>query len=345
MFEFLQNPFTERSRSERELVKYMKENLDFVKLLDSISPLVALDDDHCIQFVNESFKKEFNIKNKLKTGENLFQILKLKTIDTKEFKDNILLSKSKKVQNCEFKIKSKIYGYSIFRFGNSIGIILKDITENKKLQKKVANLHSQLLKLQEKERENLARELHDSVGQTILAAKLNFNSYEKDPVKFRDRFNVGLSLIDRTSQELREIYTALHPSVLKELGLEAAIRSLVKNLLEPSNCKTTLSIKIKNKLSYSLEVNLFRITQEIITNIVKHSKASNVDLKLTQSKNRINLHIQDNGKGFSEKDVKLKSKGFGLVNIRRRVEDMNGKIKIESTLGLGANFDIYIPIT
>ncbi len=322
----------------------MKGNLDFVKLLDSISPLVAINDNHSIQFANESFKEEFNIKSKLITGEHIFQILKLKPIDIKEFKENILLSQAKKVQNCEFKIKNKVYGYSIFRFGDSIGIILKDITETKKLQKKVANLHSQLLKLQEKERESLARELHDSIGQTILAAKLNFNSYEKNPIKFQDRFKVGLLLIDRVSQELREIYTALHSSVLKELGLEAAVRSLVKNLLEPYNCQTNLNIKIKSKLSYSLEVNIFRIIQEIFTNIVKHSQATQVDLKLSQIKNRINLHIQDNGKGFVEKEAKLKSKGFGLENIKRRVEDMNGKIKIESTFGLGACFDIYIPI-
>lgn len=321
-----------------------KFNLDFSKLLDSISPLVAIDDNYNILFINETFKKEFHIKRKLKQNENLFGILKLRLNDVKEFKENVLVSQAKKVQNCEFKLKNRIYGYSIFRFEDSIGIILKDITETKKLQKKVANLHSQLLKLQEREREILARELHDSIGQTILAAKLNFNSYEKDPVQFKDRFHVGLNLIDRVSQELREIYTALHSSVLKELGLEAAIRSLIKNLLEPSNCQTNLEIKVVGKLPYPLEINLFRIIQEIITNIVKHAKATNVHLKLMQTKAKIHLTIQDNGKGFVEKEAKLKSKGFGLENIKRRVEDLNGKIKIESFLGLGTKFDISIPL-
>ena len=101
--------------------------------------------------------------------------------------------------------KEKVFGYSVFRFANEIGIILKDITETKKLQKKVLNLHSQLLKLQENERQNIARDLHDSVGQTILAAKLNFSAFEKDPVKMRECFSVGLNLIDKASQELREI--------------------------------------------------------------------------------------------------------------------------------------------
>ena len=122
--------------------------------------------------------------------------------DQESFREYVEESRHYQVENCEFRTGDRIYGYTIFRIEDRIGVILKDISRLKRLERKVARLHSRLLNLQERERQVVASELHDGVGQTILAAKLNFTSYEKDPATFQDRFPAGLKLIDRASQEI-----------------------------------------------------------------------------------------------------------------------------------------------
>lgn len=331
-------------QSKRKTTTSNSTVMNFSSLLASISPLLTMNEDLIVHYVNQSLLKEFKTTQAELIGFSLFHSFPMNKSDKKSFLENLELSKSKRVQNCEFKIKEKVFGYSVFRFANEIGIILKDITETKKLQKKVLNLHSQLLKLQENERQNIARDLHDSVGQTILAAKLNFSAFEKDPVKMRECFSVGLNLIDKASQELREIYTNLFPSSLRELGLAAAIKSFLKDFTGSGNYKISLSFKMKSKLKEEIQIHLFRITQEICTNIFKHANASEIKLVFEEKKNLIHITIQDNGKGFDTELIKMKSSGYGLENIKRRVEDMDGKVEIHSKIQKGTQFVIKIPI-
>lgn len=108
----------------------------FLNLLKEISPIVAIDDKRAILFANESFRKEFAGNSRNLMGKNLFRIFGLNPVDQEEMESNIKLSKKGMVQNQEFKKQKIYYGYSVFRFGESIGIILKNITENKRLEKK-----------------------------------------------------------------------------------------------------------------------------------------------------------------------------------------------------------------
>ncbi len=316
----------------------------FNRLLSSISPIVTLDEELRIRYANDTFLKDFQGKNRRVYGVEIFRFFPLSRKDRKELLQNIQESRKRPVQNCEFRVRRKIYGYSIFRFENEIGIIVKEITGIKILERKVAHLHSQLLELQERERQKLASELHDSVGQTILAAKLNFNSFLMNPEKSRDRYETGLSLIDRASEELREIYTNLYPSTLRDLGLEATIRWYARNFLELKNIHADLSIRLKEKLPHHIEVNLFRIIQELFTNIVKHSRASLVRLDLKAQGGEISLLVEDNGVGFSPQEVRIKSGGYGLENLRSRVEDLEGSFLLEATPGEGTQTEIRIPI-
>jgi two-component system NarL family sensor kinase len=159
----------------------------------------------------------------------------------------------------------------------------------------------------------------------------------------RECFGVGLNLIDKASQELREIYTNLYPSSLRELGLAAAIKSFLKDFTGTNSYKLITSIQLKSKLTEEMQIHLFRITQEICTNIFKHANASEIKLILEEKKNLIFLFIADNGKGFDTELTQIKSSGFGLENIRRRVEDMDGSLEIHSTPEIGTEFAIQIP--
>lgn len=314
------------------------------RLLSSISPLITLDSQLKVRFANPPFLKEFSLTTAKTRGKPLLQILKINRSDSLTLEHNLKIAGKKTVQNSEFKIKGRIYGYTVFKFGEDIGLILKDITDIKRLEKEIQRLHSRLLHLQESERQKIASELHDGVGQTILAAKINFIAFKNSPEKFEPQFEEGLHLIDIASQELRDIYTNLYPSTLKELGLEAAIRSFARNFLEVNSCKTFLQIKLRKKLSAEVELNIFRIVQEVFTNIVKHAEASEVSLVLISDSSRVDLQIGDNGHGFAL-PVSLSGGGFGLVNIRRRVDDLSGYLDILTEPEEGTTIHIRIPTT
>ena len=98
-------------------------------------------------------------------------------------------------------------------------------------------------------------------------------------------------------------------------------------------------------MEYEIEIHLYRIIQEIFSNIIKHSGASTVDLRLFTDENFVNLHISDNGKGMSLKKISKDSKGFGLENINRRVYDMNGRIEIKSVINRGTLIKIQVPLS
>jgi len=316
----------------------------FDNIVSNISPLISVDESFSIRFANEPFlrfvkKTQSNVLHK-----NLFSVIKLTADGKQEFIENVEKSTRKPVQNCEFILQQKVYGYSVYRFGKEYGIILRDITEQKKLEKKVHSLHTRLLNLQEKERQKIAAELHDGVGQTILAAKLNFQNYYANPGQNRDRFRSGLALIDRASEELRDIYSNLYPSSLRELGLESTVRWYARHFLESQKIKTDIQLVLKRTLPDDIQVNLFRIIQEVFTNIIKHSKANRVNLFLGERQKQIQLHVSDNGHGYKKADDKVFQKGFGLENMRRRVEDMDGTISIASPPSGGLSIEIHIPV-
>ena len=338
----------------------------FDSIVSNISPVVTLDGDYRIQFANRTFLHEFlnspapsggraangehdpaaalDVDLSGIEGRSLFDIFSMSRAHADALRANVEESSKRVVENCEFKSGGRILGYTIFRFGEQIGLILKDISRIKKLEEKVVRLHSRLLHLQERERQLVARELHDGVGQTILAAKLNFTSYEKSPEKFRDRFPVGLDLIDRASQELRDLYTRLYPSVLNDLGLEAAIRWYSKVFLEIKNIDVELDIHLTLKIPRPVETHLFRIVQELFTNVVKHSGAARVRLLLENNVSDVRLIVKDDGRGFKPDEVRLNLRGFGLDNIRRRVDDLDGTLRITAAQGEGTCFEISVPV-
>lgn len=328
---------------KKEIEKEIKNIYSyFSKLLSGLSPVATVRADYSIKFVNEPFKKEILGHDEDVSNQNIVDLLPLKPKDKKDFLKNLHKSLKTRVHNCEFDIHGKIFGYSIFRFDSDIGIILKNITETRGLEKKIEELYSELMRLQERERQNIARDLHDSVGQTILAAKLNLSAYWHDPQKSEIKFQNALDLIDKTSQELRDIYTNLYPNVLKELGLESAIRSLLRGMFS-EGYKIDFEYNLKQELSYEQELGIYRIFQEISSNIAKHSKADHIKIKLGNDRKKFFLEVIDNGRGFDL--TKIQShKGFGLNNMKIRVEDMGGVFQINSSVGKGTSITMKVPL-
>lgn len=316
---------------------------DYVtELVAHLSPLITLDRRFRIQFANRSFLDAFGLESRAEIRNRRVQdVLQLSSAETRSLLSDLRKSAREPVQNAEFVRESRVFGYSLFRFGESIGVILRDITETRTLRQHVANLSASILQLQESERQRIAKDLHDSVGQLILAAKINLISYRNNPQQFADRFETGLDIIDKASQELREIYTNLYPSTLRDLGLVTTIRWYARNILEVRGLAVELRLSMKGALEHDAEVNLFRIIQETFSNIVKHSAATRVAVALTAARGTLRLTIKDNGRGFAQNRP---GGGFGLENIRQRIKHLGGQIVIESSPGAGTMYRITLPM-
>ncbi|MBI3396636.1 MAG: PAS domain-containing protein [Spirochaetia bacterium] len=326
---------TARKRAEAEIHRLSGY---FDSLVSSMSPVITLDPRRHVRFANPAFEREFKHPAAGIAGRHLFEVLAVSMDDRRKLEKAIRAGVAGAAQHNEFTLGDRTFGYTVFRFMDDTGIILKDITDVKRLEHRVEQLYSQLLQSQENERQRIAAELHDSVGQTILAAKINLVASQ--PAAKPQRFEIGLGLIDRSSQELREIYTNLYPSVLRDFGLEAAIRSLAKTLFDPEKVTTSLKFGMARKPHHHTEVNIFRIVQELFANITKHAGASKVRLSLTSADSVLALSVSDNGRGISG----ARPGGFGLDNIKRRTQDLGGEIRIVSEKGKGTRVAISVPM-
>lgn len=311
------------------------------RIVASMAPLVTLDAEQRIRFVNESFEREFKRKGSDLAGLPLLDVLPLRFADRETLIDTVTVKGRRKRAGREFRFGRQVYGYTVFPVGDDTGIILKNITDIKRLERKVETLHSQLLRVQDEERQRLAAELHDGVGQTVLAAKINIVAFAANPQKNGERLQLGLELIDRASNELREIYSNLYPSLLRELGLASAIRERLR-ALEATGLAVETSIALDRRLPPDLELQIYRIVQEVIANALKHASARRFTLSLSDANGQLHLAVADDGVGFSPND--LPSGGFGLQNIRRRVEDCKGHMQLISFPAGGASLEVRVPL-
>lgn len=235
-------------------------------------------------------------------------------------------------------------------FLNIAQIYLNDITERKIYEDKLIDYQNKLRELSnhlqikiEEERQRIARELHDGIGQNILIIKMMLQKYAHyfNNGSYNDYLEAVL-LLETTVGELKRISYKLKPKLLEEMGLAPALKALCNTISTESKIKGNVDIlQPEKRLDNMLEISLYRITQEILNNIVKHSKAKIFDMQLINSSNCVKLVISDDGIGF-DPEMKKNSTGMGLLNIRERVDAFRGKLKVESS-ETGTIFYIEIP--
>lgn len=302
----------------------------------NLSPLVSLDPAGIVLFANESFYQEFpKIKVADPVGTYFPHLFSFSESNLREWESVFRSTVQSRLpaQNREFYAFGKTYGYSLKPTEQEIILILRDISDRKKLERKVESLHARLLTLQERERQKISQELHDGVGQTILAAKIHFESNQRER---------GLQLIDRASQELRELYSRLYPSHLRELGILPAVRDLIQNSF-PESITVNLKADWTSPPGSETQLLAYRILQEAIANIIKHAKAKSVNLLLLDQGETLVLEIEDDGIGFHPEEVQIVSTGFGLWNMKRRVEEAKGNWSLHSVPGKGTQIHIILP--
>jgi signal transduction histidine kinase len=224
---------------------------------------------------------------------------------------------------------------------NAMVIQLKE--QNEKIKTEQLYSMKAMFDGQDMERQRLSREMHDGLGQDLIALKLKLEGIESKSKANNEKVKEIKKLVDSTVENVRTISNDLMPAILDEFGLITAIRNLCDTLPENTSLKIDVYDPgipdIKNK---TMKMYLYRIIQEAITNIIKHAEATKAQIKFEFKDDLIEVLISDNGKGFNTDCVNA-GRCRGIKNIRERVHILKGSIVITAQINEGCEIDIKIP--
>ena len=204
-----------------------------------------------------------------------------------------------------------------------------------------------VIEAEEAERSRIASDLHDGVGQIMSAAKMNLSAFEHQASFTTDAqklsFEKIISLVDAGCKEVRSVSHNMMPNALLKNNLAAAIREFTGKLDDSSLKVHFYSEGFDESFNTNIETVLYRVIQECVNNVIKHSGADTVDISLIKDKQEISATIEDNGKGFEMKDTQMQE-GIGLKNIRTRIEYLKGTVDFKSSPGEGTLVALHIPL-
>ena len=216
----------------------------------------------------------------------------------------------------------------------------------------IRELSARLLMLRDEERRRIARELHDSVGQLLAAMSMNSSKVGNEKRKLSGEaakcVEENSDLLRQALTEVRTISHLLHPPLLDEIGLESAVRWFIKGFAQRSNIHVSLTVALGlDRLSDDLELAIFRVLQECLTNIHRHSGSKTARIRLVQEDGCVHCEISDDGKGIApEKLLALNSSGsvgIGLRGMRERISQLGGALQIHSSVK-GTTVEATLPV-
>jgi PAS domain S-box-containing protein len=206
-------------------------------------------------------------------------------------------------------------------------------------QKKISRA---IIKAQEEEKNYIGKELHDNISQILASTKMFLSSAAKKNESIREIIKYPIELINSSIDEIR-LLSHKQVTPLKNINLEEMLQNLVNALDKNSSLKVSFTYSAKDKLlSDELKLNIYRIVQEQMNNIIKHAQASNVTIEVKTDGNNICVHVTDDGKGFKLGD---KRNGIGISNMMNRIESYNGRMQIKTSPGNGVKIKVTIPVS
>lgn len=211
-------------------------------------------------------------------------------------------------------------------------------------------LSASIVDAREEERQRIARELHDELGQRLMALKLALSVFPRPPEPKAQRVAAQpaqqmMDMVDDTVAAIRRITMGLRPPMLDDLGLEAAVEWLVGDFRQRSKLRVQLQMpRIAVPIPPNVAIAVYRILQEALTNISRHSGADQVQIELVVSEQGVRLGVQDNGKGFPTTGLRPQKASFGLLGIRERVRMLGGRLKLRNLAQGGAFVLVQLPL-
>ncbi|MBK7434636.1 MAG: sensor histidine kinase [Chitinophagaceae bacterium] len=299
----------------------------------------------------ELFKKYNAIKDSVFSGEKLKQIEQLNAKYQAEKKEQQL-----KLQKAELTKKNYLLwglilgiamlvlaGFTFYR-KRRIQMELKMQTELMKQQDLATKA---IISAEENERKRIAADLHDGIGQMMSAAKMNLSAFENDlPFKDADHkaaFERVISLVDESCREIRSVSHQMMPNALLKSGLASAVREFIDKIDHRVIRINLYTEGLDEKLDSNVETVLYRVIQECVNNVIKHSRAGSLDISLIRDNDGISATVEDNGRGFDTSD-KQQFEGIGLKNIISRIGYLKGTVDFDSAPGKGTLVAIHVPL-
>lgn len=201
-------------------------------------------------------------------------------------------------------------------------------------EEQVRRLAERMLQVEEMERRRISRELHDEAGQSMLCIRLQLEMIEEnlkpEEAPIKGKLQETRDITERTILEIRRLIAALSPAVLEQLGLGAALRQLVSRFSRVHPARVKLSLSRMGKVPKKTEVIVYRLVQECMNNVGKHSQASHVNISLESADGVLRLNVEDDGVGFEVEEALGRRDSFGLAGLRERVALLGGKFFVES---------------
>lgn len=356
------------SQYERTKSKYARaqeqEEAAYIKEVETKNVLIR---EELSAFLNRIKKLDTENQNKelrIKVQRDEFNktlMIKQHEAEQKE-KRILLLSKEKEINSLEILQKETEIRKQKTLLGALVILIvlvlaLAFLLYNRMRLKQRARLNEESLKqqeirlktiveTQEKERKRIARDLHDGLGQQLAGLKINLSGLSKQtepnsPAR-KKIFDSSVETVDEVCVELRNIAHQMMPRALSVAGLVPATEDLLHQLLGTAQLKYNFEAQEVDKLPESMEIGVFRVIQELISNILKHAEAKEVSVQLFKNKDHIVLIVEDDGIGIES--AKSDKKGIGLMNISARVQALNGSYSFDSGPKAGTVTNIRIPL-
>jgi signal transduction histidine kinase len=217
------------------------------------------------------------------------------------------------------------------------------MAEARAKEESLRRISGDLIEVQEQERQRIARELHDNLGQELALVKVALDSLvEKSGAPLNSALTDLSKQVFSISEITREISHSLYPTHLEYLGFQKALTKLCEEVGREKEPSVRLMIgDMRGGLDSLTSLSLYRITQETLHNILKHSQARNVQVELSRDKRQVMLRIMDDGIGF---DISVERDGLGLASMRQRVQALGGSIEISSSQKAGTHIDVRVPV-
>lgn len=310
-----------------------------------------------VLFEKKNFEKAYrNIRNSYDLKDSLFvedaqkQVIEIEEKYENEKKERQIAEQNLEIANQQASIQEQNLQIGSLGAGLIIVILAGLFYYNQYRNKQNSLLQEVVISEQQKglravfqateeERQRIARDLHDGLGQQLAALKMSFQQFSSEP-NSKDQKKVG-ALIDEAARDAREISHQMMPRSLVEFGLIKAIEDTLDKTLGSSNIQYEFEkFNLQDRYDERIEVTLFRIFQELTSNIIKHAKASMVNVQLFQNQNKLLLIVEDNGTGLTGNT----SEGHGLLNIKNRLDIIKGKVNLEPSPESGTTATISVPL-
>jgi PAS domain S-box-containing protein len=347
---------TERQRAE-EALRQSEERFSKAFQSSPAALSIALLEDGKLLEVNEAFLRM--------TGFNREEVIGRSTVELELWTDHDrgMMAKALRergaVANLDIKFQQKSGGIREGLFsaeliqldgGPSILAIVQDTTERNRAAEALQNYPRQLIKAQEAERQRIARELHDQVGQVLTAIHLNLQMVWEtcESSEARALIDEGVAMVDGALGQVRDLSFELRPSLLDDLGLVTALRWYADRFEQRTGIHAITAINLSEngtRLGHELETACFRIVQEALTNIVRHAGAKNISITLRSCNDQLQLSIKDDGAGFDPYAQSLPAFAgrVGLRGMRERALALGGRFEIKSSPSRGTVISAHFP--